>query len=397
VAALDVPPGGRHAGHGGTSAAKCEARRRFLGPLLSHLDSAGLGQISEIADGDAPHTPRGCPFQAWSLGEVLRLIHGVLRLAEGDPLLVNQYSVIVVNPAKHPHVRRLRRPHDRPFVLYLSHKAVHPNLVQRPDGSLSDPTASQFLPAARHQHLYADAKIPRRPNALVERVEGKPALTRPIGNLPPLGRATGTSDAVIRGRLRTLMAAEEGIGQIFKALEDTQQLDRTLIIFTSDHGYFYGEHGLSVERRLAYEEGARIPLLIRYPPLIKAGTVLDPFVLSVDIAPTLLELAGAKAPPGLHGRSIVPLLKGEQSKLRDSFLIEYFSDTVFPRMDRMGYQAVRGSRWKYIHYTDLTGMDELYDLRADPYELRNRIHDPGAQPALREMQAEWRRLLRETS
>jgi N-acetylglucosamine-6-sulfatase len=172
----------------------------------------------------------------------------------------------------------LRRPHGRPFVLYLAHKAVHPNLVQRPYGSLSDPSASRFLPAARHQHLYADAQIPRRPNALAERVKGKPALTRPIGNLPPLGRATGTSEAVIRGRLRTLMAAEEGVGQIFKALEATNQVDRTLIIFTSDHGYFYGEHGLSVERRLAYEEAARIPLLMRYPRLIKAGTVLDPFV-----------------------------------------------------------------------------------------------------------------------
>src|SRR5262249_14596151 len=139
------------------------------------------------------------------------------------------------------------------------------------------------------------------------------------------------------------------------------------------------------------------PLLMRYPRLAKAGTVLDPFVLSVDIAPTLLELAGAKAPLGLHGRSLVPLLRGDQPKLRDSFLIQDFSDTVFPRMDRMGYQAVRGSRWKYIHYTELTGMDELYDLRADPYELRNRIHDPDAQPALRESQAELRRLLRETS
>jgi N-acetylglucosamine-6-sulfatase len=290
----------------------------------------------------------------------------------------------------------LRRPHDRPFVLYLSHKAVHPELEQRPDGSISDPSASQFLPAERHKHLYADAKIPRRPNALFDRLEGKPALTRKIGDLPPLSRATGTSDAVVRDRLRMLMSAEEGVGQILRTLEERKLLDNTLVIFTSDHGYFYREHGLSVERRLPYEEAARIPLLMRYPPLIRPGTVIEPMVLTLDIAPTLLDLAAAKAPRSLHGRSIVPLLKGEQAKLRDAFLLEYFSDTVFPRIDRMGYQAVRTGRWKFIHYTELQGMDELYDLEADQYEMHNRIGDSAARAALAELQAELQRLLRET-
>src|SRR5262249_56972928 len=102
-------------------------------------------------------------------------------------------------------VESARRPHDRPFLLYLSHKAVHPDLEQRPDGSLSDPTASKFVPAERHRHLYADAPVPRRPNALIDRVEGKPALTRPVAGLPPLGRATGTSGAAIRAPLRPLL------------------------------------------------------------------------------------------------------------------------------------------------------------------------------------------------
>jgi N-acetylglucosamine-6-sulfatase len=293
-------------------------------------------------------------------------------------------------------VEFIRRPHDRPFVLYLSHKAVHPNLIQRPDGSLSDPSASNFVPAPRHARLYADETIPRRPNARIDRLEGKPALMRPIGSLPPLSRATGTGDEEVRGRLRTLMAAEEGVGLIVKALEEKKVLDNTLVVFTSDHGYYYGEHGLSVERRLAYEEGIRIPLLMRYPPLIKPGTVVDPMVLSLDVAPTLLDVAGASVPQNLHGRSVVPLLKGERPKWRDSFLIEYYSDKVFPRMDRMGYQAVRTDRWKLIHYTDLSGMDELYDLQADPYEMKNRIDDPRAQPARRGCEAELRRLLRES-
>jgi N-acetylglucosamine-6-sulfatase len=290
-------------------------------------------------------------------------------------------------------VEFIQRPHERPFVLYLSHKAVHPNLVQRPDGSISDPTASQFLPAERHKKLYADAKIPRRPNALIDKLHGKPALMRTIDKLPPLSRATGTSDEVIRDRLRMLMSVDEGVGLIFKALSATKRLDNTLVVFTSDHGYFYGEHGLSVERRLAYEESARIPLLMRYPPLIPAGTVQDPLVLSVDIAPTLLEVGGAAVPKNLHGRSLVLLLKGEQKKLRDSFLIEYFSDTVFPRMHQMGYEAVCTTRWKYIRYTDLKGMDELYDREADPYEMRNRIDEPSLQGTVRELRTELKRLL----
>src|SRR5581483_6656060 len=260
----------------------------------------------------------------------------------------------------------IQKERARPFVLYLSHKAVHPNLEQRADGSISDPTASNFLPAERHKNLYADAKIPRRPNALIDKLEGKPALMRQLGNLPSLSRKTGTPDSDIRNRLRMLMAAEEGVGRIYQALADKNMLDKTLIVFTSDHGYFYGEHGLNVERRLAYEETARIPLIMRFPPLIKAGTKVDAFALTIDLAPTFLDMAGATphprpfSPKGekgeglrLHGRSLVPLLKDEKPPWRKSFLIEYFSDKVFPRMDKMGYQAVRTERWQYIHYVDL--------------------------------------------
>ncbi len=125
---------------------------------------------------------------------------------------------------------------------------------------------------------------------------GKPALERKIGDLPPLGANTATRDEAVLGRLRSLMAIEEGVGEILKALKETDQLDNTVIVFTSDNGYFYGEHGLSVERRLAYEESIRMPLLIRYPAVVKAGTARDEFALNIDLAPTLLELAGVSAP-----------------------------------------------------------------------------------------------------
>ena len=181
------------------------------------------------------------------------------------------------------------------------------------------------------------------------------------------------------------MAIEEGVGNILNALKETDQLDNTVIVLASDNGYFYGEHGLSVERRLAYEESIRMPLLIRYPTAVKAGTVRDEFALNIDLAPTLLELSGVSAPNWMEGRSLVPLLKGARPEWRKSFLIEYYSDKVFPRIRQMGYKAVRNERWKYIHYSELEGMDELYDLKIDPFEMRNVIHQPRVAKILEEM------------
>jgi N-acetylglucosamine-6-sulfatase len=145
-----------------------------------------------------------------------------------------------------------------------------------------------------------------------------------------------------------------------------------MVVVTSDHGFFYGEHGLSEERRLAYEESIRIPLLVRYPPLVPRGAVIEPMVLTLDLAPTFLELGGVAA-PALDGRSLVPLFGGDDSGWRDAFFIEYYSDIVFPRILNMGYEAVRTERHKLIHYTELQGMDELYDLEADPHEMTNLI------------------------
>ncbi|HKE43263.1 MAG TPA: sulfatase, partial [Steroidobacteraceae bacterium] len=287
----------------------------------------------------------------------------------------------------------LKQPHAKPFLLYIAHKAVHPELTQYADGSVSDLGGGQFLPAERHKTLYAEDAIPHRAS-YGKAPQGKPALLRQIGDLPPLGPSTVTDDETIRNRLRMLASMDEGLGEMLAVLEAQKQLDNTLIIFTSDEGYFYGEHGLSAERRLAYEESIRIPLLMRYPKLIKAGSVLDQFALSIDIAPTVLAIGGAPAATDMHGRSLLPLLKGQRIAWRDSVLVEYFSDKVFPRVVNMGYQAVRTQRWKYIHYVDLEGMDELYDLRTDPFEMSNVIAAPQAQTSLEDLKAELQKLLR---
>ena len=293
-------------------------------------------------------------------------------------------------------VEILSRPRTRPLCLWLAHKAVHPELTQFADGSISDPNGGEFVPAERHKSLFRGVAVSRRPSA-GKPPAGKPALMRKIGDLPPLGATTGTDDETIRNRARMLKAVDEGVGQMRAALERAGQLDNTVFVFTSDEGYFFGEHGLSIERRLAYEESIRIPLIVRYPKLIRGGTTIDAMALSIDLAPTLLEIGGARPVDKIHGRSLVPLFhvpRGEKPEWRSSFLIEYFSDRTMQRMLQMGYQAVRTERWKYIHYTELDGMDELYDLQSDPYEMHNLIGEASARTTIDSLRADLRRLLR---
>jgi N-acetylglucosamine-6-sulfatase len=288
-------------------------------------------------------------------------------------------------------------PSDQPFLVYLAHKAIHPNVIQQDDGSLV-PIPGQpggFVAAERHRGRYAGRPMPRRANAFKPPL-GKPALLRPVEGLPPLGRDTATTDEEIRGRLEMLLGVDDSLGRILAALERHGVLDDTVVVFTSDHGYFYGEHGLNEERRLAYEETIRIPLLVRYPGRIAANVTRSQMVLSIDLAPTLLELAGVQPGAALQGRSLIPVLERDARDWRSSFLVEYYSDTVFPRIHEMGYAAVRTDRHKYIQYRDLQGMDELYDLDADPFEETNIIGRPDASGTLERMKAELNRLLEQT-
>ena len=282
---------------------------------------------------------------------------------------------------------------DQPFLVYLAHKAIHPNVVQQNDGRLV-PVPGQpggFVAADRHRGRYAGRPMPRRANAFKPPLD-KPALLRPIDNLPPLGRETATTDDEMRGRLEMLLGVDDSLGRLLRVLEKQGVLDDTVVVFTSDHGYFYGEHGLNEERRLAYEETIRIPLLVRYPRRVPAGATPGELVLSIDLAPTLLTLAGLTPATAIQGRSLLPVVERTGGDWRSSFLIEYFSDTVFPRIRNMGYAAVRTDRHKLIEYRELTGMDELYDLEADPFEEHNLFGRAEAAPTLARMRSELQRL-----
>lgn len=283
--------------------------------------------------------------------------------------------------------------HDRPFCLFLSHEAVH----------------FPFLPAERHHNLYSDIDIPV-PVVDLESLRGKLALTRklpkesspiwfelldasPERAEPRRGRPNDL-ETVIRDQLRCLAAVDEGVGRLYEVLKRKGILDETIVIFTSDQGYLHGEYGLIRQKRWPYDPSLRIPLVVRYPELIKAKTSVDEMVLSLDIAPTLLDLAGVKWDTAFDGHSLVSKLNNPQAQWRKSFLFEYFLEKITPHCPT--YFGVRTIDWKFVHYPDLEQMDELYHLAEDPNERINLIDDPAHGPILARMKDELMRLNRTT-
>lgn len=186
------------------------------------------------------------------------------------------------------------------------------------------------------------------------------------------------------------------MGQFYEALKQTGQLDRTLIIFTSDNGFVLGEHG-RVDKRTMYDESLRVPLLVRYPPLVPRPEVIREMVLSIDLAPSILDICGAKPLKGIDGQSWKPLLEGKAGGWRDSFLYFYNYEKEFPYTPNV--RGVRTADWKYIYYPHGDGSPdrytaELYHLAADPLELHNLIADPAAAAKLAELKKEHARLMR---
>jgi N-acetylglucosamine-6-sulfatase len=234
----------------------------------------------------------------------------------------------------------------------------------------------------------ADARIERAPS-VDDSLAGKPVLTRALPVPERSDQNPGTKDSTVLGQLRGMLAIDEGVGRLLETLEATGRLDDTLVIFTSDNGFFWGEHGRG-DKRMAYEESIRVPLVMRHPKLIAAGSVREQLVLNVDIGPTLLDLAGAEIPAAMHGRSLRPVLEDADSPWRTSILTEYFAN-AHNRIP--GWQSVRTPRWKYVRYTGVEGCDELYDLTADRYEMKNLIDDPTTAATAAELRSELDRLL----
>lgn len=295
--------------------------------------------------------------------------------------IINEQAVDFVN----------RNHNQKPFAMIVSHKAVH----------------WPVLPAKRHEALYENYKLESQP-ASEDDIMGKPLLTREVDreasyfieNIlpepaePRRGRGNDPS-TIVGDELRCLSSVDEGVGLLFAALEKSGQLDNTMIIYTSDNGMLMGEHGQFNVKRWAYDPVLRIPLLVRYPRLVSAGSVQEQMVLNVDIAPTLLELADVEPIIPIHGQSFVPLLQDSNAPWRKAFLAEYFLEKVSPR--ERPWKAIRTERWKYIEYTEEGIPSELYDLQADPEEEHNLINHPDEETNIHALQKQLDDLLKETN
>lgn len=264
-----------------------------------------------------------------------------------------------------------KRDPNKPFSLNLWHKAVH----------------QPHLPAPRHNDLYNSENLPTPPyDTHKETFKGKPQWQRKktFGfdwkkNLPIPLELPEKKWPINYDRnmdlLRCLSAIDESLGSVLATLEQMGELDNTVIIYSSDNGYFMGEHTF-LDKRLAYENSMRVPMLIRYPKLIKPNTIIDEQCLNIDMAPTILTLAGIEKPDYMQGVSMVNLLKGvKEDNWRKSILFEYYLDTYWPYAGP-NQIAVRTDSYKLVDAFLKNDIDELYDLKADPGEMTNLINNP---------------------
>jgi len=253
----------------------------------------------------------------------------------------------------------LKQRDQRPFFLVLSHKAVH----------------HEFLPAPRHQGRYAGAPV-RYPVTYwntEDNHRGRPRWVKEQryswhGVDYPYYLEGGPFEEVYRRYAETLLALDESVGRVLDHLDQSGLAKDTLVLYLGDNGFSFGEHGL-IDKRHAYEESMRIPLLAYAPGHIRPGTVVSEMVLNVDIAPTVLGLAGLSVPEDVDGRSVWPLLTGAKTPWRDEFVYAYYWEYNFPQTPTTF--ALRGERYKYVFYHGLWDVDELFDLERDPQERFN--------------------------
>jgi len=299
---------------------------------------------------------------------------------------------------------------ETPFCLVYQHKGPH-----RP-----------FTPAPRHAHLWEDEEFPypasfdddytsRKVAGLARDMKIEVSLESDYDDIPD-GLSGDAKKRWIYQRFakdmaRAVVGIDENLGRILDFLDERGIADDTLIIYSSDNGFFVGEHGW-YDKRFMYEPSLKIPLLIRYPRLGFSGQVLPDMALNVDFAPTILDLVGIPLPDAMHGRSLRPLLEGDApSDWRTSVYYSYYEDSwrAYRNLDaanlndqtytkyftahRVGpHHGVRTNRWKLIEYYTEDGYRELFDLELDPHEMRNIYGEAGTESVTAELERELTRL-----
>ena len=275
----------------------------------------------------------------------------------------NTYSGYVDDVVTDRALGWLEQKREKPFCLLLWWQAPH----------------APFYRARRHLDLYNGIPIPK-PDTFDDDLKGYPGKPRAFADADnKIGTTILGSDdprcleELVKDYYAGLVDVDENIGRVLDWLTETGQLDDTVIVHSSDHGFFLGEWRM-YDKRFMHEPSIRVPTMIRYPKLFPAGRVVDEMVLNLDIAPTLLELAGVSIPSRVQGQSLVKLAKGENTEWRKDWLYEYYeypgSQQVKPN------RGLRTERYKLIHYYLPPQEFELYDLQTDPGEKNNLYGKP---------------------
>ena len=256
-----------------------------------------------------------------------------------------------------------QQPQEKPFFLYLSHKAVHAN----------------FTPEKRYQDRFANLPFKRPASeANTEANFGdKPRWLRDQRNSWHGVDFPYHSDLNIEQYYKryceALCSVDDSVGRVLQKLKAMGIYKDTLVIYMGDNGFMFGEHGL-IDKRVAYETSIRVPMLMQCPALFKGNTVVDQMVANIDIAPTVMQAMGLQKPAHMDGQSFIPLAQGKDILWRDYFLYVYYWEKNFPQSPTVF--SLRGDQYKYITYYGLWDTDELYDIKNDPTESRNLLHDP---------------------
>jgi N-acetylglucosamine-6-sulfatase len=275
------------------------------------------------------------------------------------------------------------RTDEDPFLLYLSFKAVH----------------YPFQPAPRHHGRYEDKAIDypmtmantesnyqTQSNWIRERRYGIHGIdhmeTGPLDKDP-----VPSFDDLYHRYCETVHGLDENIGRVLDYLDSSKLMENTIVVYLGDNGFALGEHGF-YDKRDAFEESIRIPMLAMAPGLIEPGSKIDAMMLNMDLAPTLLEAANINIQKSmkLDGQSALPWLRGETIPWRDHILYEYHWEWNFPATPTT--LAIRGDRYKYIYYHGVWDRNGFYDLETDPNERVNLIKIPAYQEQILSMRSQ---------
>ena len=322
-----------------------------------------------------------------------------------------------------------KRDKEKPFCLLIHHKAIHRNWMADtcnlalyedkeftlPDNFFDDyegrsAAAAQEMSIVKDMDMIYDLKMLRpdkesRLKSLYESFIGRmderqraawDAFYGPVIDdfyqKNPQGKdlANWKFQRYMRDYMKTVKSLDDNVGRVLNYLEENGLLDNTLVVYTSDQGFYMGEHGW-FDKRFMYEESMRTPLIMRLPKGFDRKGDITEMVQNIDYAPTFLELAGVKVPEDIQGESLLPLLKGKKPASWRKSLYYHFYEYPAEHMVKRHY-GVRTDPYKLIHFYNDIDAWELYDLEKDPAEMHNVINDPAYSEVLADMQAELKKL-----